>query len=225
MRTLFSYVLCPFSRKVRLVLEELKYEYHIQNEPIWKRREDFLDLNHTGEVPVFIDFIDEKPVVITQSQAICEYLHDSDATSELLPQTPLERARVRQKCLYFDLNFYKDVVHKIVFEKALKRQMGLGSLDSKNLREGQTAMKAYLEHLSWNLENNDWLCGSHLTLADLVAAAHLSCLDYFGAVSWSNYPDVKDWYARLKSRPSFRPLLKDAVPGFSAAPHYTDLDF
>lgn len=224
-RTLFSYALCPFSRKVRLVLEESKLEYDLHNEAIWKRREEFLDLNHTGEVPVLVAVIDGAPRTFTQSQSIVEYICESEGLTNLLPADPLVRSSIRQKCLYYDNNLYKDVVHKIVYEKALKRQMGEGSLDSKVLREGQKNLSAYLEHASWELENNDWICGQDMTLADLTLASHLSCLDYFGAIPWESYPEVKDWYARLKSRPMFRPLLKDTVPGFSPAPHYSDLDF
>ena len=225
MRTLFSYALCPFSRKVRLVLEEKKLYYQLESEPIWKRREEFLDLNHTGEVPVFIDVANGKPHTFTQSQAIVEFINDTYQDTNLLPGDALNRALIRQKCLYYDINFHKDITHKIVFEKALKRKMGQGSLDSKTLRAGQTNLPSYLEHASWTLENNDWICGENLTLADFTLAAHLSCLDYFGTIDWNRFPVVKDWYARLKSRPCFRSLLKDKIPGITPATHYSDLDF
>ena len=41
-------------------------------------------------------------------------------------------------------------------------------------------------------------------MADFAAAAHLSCLDYTGDVPWKLWPVVRDWYARIKSRPSFQ---------------------
>ena len=124
-----------------------------------------------------------------------------------------------------DMVFYRDVTKKIVYEKALKRQMGEGSLSSKNLREGQTNMDLYLDDFAYLLETRDWLCGAHITAADLTLAAHLSCLDYFSAIPWQKYPTLKAWYARLKSRPSFKPLLRDSVPGLPPAMHYTNLDF
>ena len=70
-----------------------------------------------------------------------------------------------------------------------------------------------------------WLAGDRLTLADLTAAAHLSCVDYLGDVPWDQYEEAKTWYARIKSRPSFRPLLADYIPGLAPAPIYADLDF
>ena len=64
-----------------------------------------------------------------------------------------------------------------------------------------------------------------MTLADFTAAAHLSCLDYISDVDWNRNANVKDWYAKIKSRPAFRGLLADQVSGFPPPPHYADLDF
>jgi glutathione S-transferase len=64
-----------------------------------------------------------------------------------------------------------------------------------------------------------------MTLADFAAAAQLSVLDYSSDVDWDRHAVVKDWYAKIKSRPSFRGLLADQVAGFPPPPHYADLDF
>ena len=50
-------------------------------------------------------------------------------------------------------------------------------------------------------------------------------IDYMGEVPWEDYPAAKLWYAKAKSRPSFRPLLADRFPGLPPAAHYDDLDF
>jgi glutathione S-transferase len=44
-------------------------------------------------------------------------------------------------------------------------------------------------------------------------------------VPWDDYPDAKDWYMRMKSRPSFRPILADHIPGEPPPKHYANLDF
>ena len=67
--------------------------------------------------------------------------------------------------------------------------------------------------------------GGRITYADMAAAAALSVLDYLGEVNWSDFPAAKDWYSRVKSRPSFRPLLADRVRGLSSVSTYGDLDF
>ena len=61
--------------------------------------------------------------------------------------------------------------------------------------------------------------------ADITAAAHLSSLDYLGDVPWDAHEPAKEWYARIKSRPSFRQILSDHVPGVAPPKHYPDLDF
>ena len=75
------------------------------------------------------------------------------------------------------------------------------------------------------LDHRRWLAGDVMTLADFAAAAHLSVLDYTSDVDWNRSAVVKDWYAKIKSRPAFRNLLTDQVAGFLPAPHYSDLDF
>jgi glutathione S-transferase len=86
-------------------------------------------------------------------------------------------------------------------------------------------LKIHLEYICYLLSQRDWLAGQELSLADITAAAHLSCLDYTGDVVWREWPDAREWYAKLKSRPSFRSLLSDHLAGLRPASHYTDLDF
>ena len=50
-------------------------------------------------------------------------------------------------------------------------------------------------------------------------------LDYISDVDWNRSEVVKDWYAKIKSRPAFRGILADQVPGFLPPAHYADLDF
>ena len=79
--------------------------------------------------------------------------------------------------------------------------------------------------MAWLLEHRRWLAGEVMTLADFAAAAHFSTLDYLSDIDWSRSNAVKDWYAKIKSRPAFRNLLVDQVSGFQPPLHYNDLDF
>src|SRR4028118_1612478 len=69
------------------------------------------------------------------------------------------------------------------------------------------------------------LAGDQMTYADLAAAAHLSCADYLGDVPWDEDETAKDWYARVKSRPAFRTLLADRMPGMPPPSHSAALPF
>ena len=82
-----------------------------------------------------------------------------------------------------------------------------------------------MDYIGWLFDRRRWLAGTRLTLADLAAAAQLSCLDYLGDVPWARYPSAKDWFMKVKSRPSFRPLLMESFVGIIPSRHYRMLDF
>ena len=222
MRTLYHLWLSPSSRKVRLVFGEKQLDFEMKIEKTWERRPEFLAMNPTGKVPVLIE---DDGAVYADSAAICEYLDEIHPEPPLIGRVPAVRAEVRRLAAWFDEKFRIEVTDNLVGEKVLKRFLGLGEPSVAAIRAGIANLATHLEYISWLADARNWLAGDDLTLADLTAAAHLSALDYLGDVPWSDYPRAKEWYARLKSRPSFRPLLKDTIPGLPPPKHYTNLDF
>jgi glutathione S-transferase len=93
------------------------------------------------------------------------------------------------------------------------------------IRAGREELKVALSAIARAAESNGNLSGRAPSLGDFAVAAQLSVLDYLGEVPWSDFPAVAEWYVRMKSRPSFRSLLGDRVPGQPPAVHYADLDF
>ena len=93
------------------------------------------------------------------------------------------------------------------------------------IRAARHNIRYHLAYIGWLVRARDWLAGNELTYADLAAAAHLSAADYLGDVPWSEDETAKNWYARLKSRPSFRPLLAETMAGIPPSKTYADLDF
>ena len=223
MRTLYHHWLCPFSRKVRVVLAEKKLTFELVLEAVWDKRPEFIALNPANDVPVLIEPGGE---VLCDSNAIVEYLDESIPDPPLLGAEVLPRAEVRRLVNWFDIKFNREVTINLVGEKVVKRQMGFaGGPDSQAVRTGFANLGQHLAYLSRLADERKWLAGEVFSLADIAAAAHLSTVDYMGDVPWDDYPEVKDWYARVKSRPSFRPLLADQLPGMRPPPHYADLDF
>lgn len=222
MRMVYHLWLSPASRKVRLTLGEKKLEFDLAVEKTWERRPEFLALNPTGKVPVMVE---DDGAVYADSQSICEYLDESVAEPPLIGRQPAVRAEVRRLVAWFDEKFRLEVTDNLVGEKVLKRFLGLGEPSVEAIRAGIANVHNHLEYVSWLADSRNWLAGDDLSLADLAAAAHLSCLDYLGDVPWEDHPRAKEWYAKLKSRPSFRPLLKDSIPGLPPPKHYTNLDF
>jgi glutathione S-transferase len=218
---LYHFPLSPFCRKVRLTLAEKKLEVELVEERYWEPTPEFLRRNPAGKVPVLK--IDTR--MMSESQAICEYLDESVPNPPLMPRDAEGRYEVRRLCAWFDDKFQSEVTSKLLHERVNKKVMGQGYPDSKNVKAGSVRIKSHLDYMTLLLDERRWLAGDVMTLADLTAAAHLSCLDYISDVDWHRSAVVKDWYAKIKSRPSFRALLADQVSGFPPAPHYADLDF
>ncbi len=221
MHRLYHYPLSPFSRKVRLVLAEKKIEVELVEERYWEERPDFLRLNPAGQVPV----LRTDALILGESNAICEYIEEKHPTPPLLPKSPEARAEARRLVAWFDDKFYREVTKNLFGERVEKKVMGRGYPDSKNVKAGSQRIKYHLDYMAWLLDRRRWLSGDQMTLADFSAAAQLSCLDYISDVDWNRSELVKDWYAKIKSRPAFRSLLADQLPGFPQPAHYADLDF
>ena len=221
MARLFHVPLSPFCRKVRLSLAEKKIEVLLVEERYWEQDPDFMRRNPAGKVPVLrID-----GVVMAESAAICEYLEETRPEPALLPKDPVARQEVRRLVGWFDDKFHHEVTSKLLYERVNKKVMGQGYPDSGNVKAGAKAIKYHLDYMTWLLDHRRWLGGDVMTLADFAAAAHLSALDYISDVDWNRSEAVKDWYAKIKSRPAFRSILADQVSGFPPPRHYNDLDF
>lgn len=221
MNTLYHYPLSPFSRKVRLCLGEKKIEVALVEERYWEKDPDFLRRNPAGKVPVLK--MDGR--TMADSVAICEYIEETHPTPALLPKGADARCEVRRLVGWFDDKFYQEVTTKLTGERVYRKIMGTGYPDSTNVKAGAKAIKYHLDYMARLLDERRWLAGNEMTMADFAAAAQLSCLDYTSDVDWNRHEVLKDWYAKIKSRPAFRSILADEVPGFQPAAHYADLDF
>ncbi len=211
----------PFCRKVRLALAEKRLEVDLVDRTPWDLGDELYDLNPAGTLPVLID----GRQIIADSTVIVEYLDDTRPEIRLLPGDPAARAEARRLALWFDQKFHADVTVNVLYEKVHRRLRGEGQPEIGPIRAGLMNLRVHLDYISYLVSRSNWLAGRDLSIADFAAASQLSCLDYLGDVPWSSYPDAKDWYVRVKSRPAFRSLLEDRVRGMPPTRHYTDLDF
>lgn len=221
MNRLYHVPLSPFCRKLRLVLAEKKIEVELIEEKFWDPSPDFLRRNPAAQVPI----LRYDGVLFTDSQATAEYLDQVVPEPRLLPSDPLARYEVRRLVQWFDDKFHREVTANLLYERVNKKLTGQGYPDSRNVKTGAQKIKYHLDYMAALLDDRRWLAGDVMTLADFTAAAHFSCLDYIRDVDWNRSAAVKDWYAKIKSRPAFRSILADNVSGFPQPPHYADLDF
>lgn len=220
---LFQFPLCPFSRKVRLLLGEKGVGYDLVRESPWERRDEFIDINPAGQTPVMIDTA--RDIRLMDSQAICEYFEETQSNAPMISGPAEARAEIRRLVAWFDERLYGEVVAPLMRERMTKRLVHREAPDGTALREAMRCADAHLDYIDYLLDHRRWIAGATLSLADLAAAAHLSVADYLGGCNWSSHQSARDWYAGLKSRPSFRPLLSERMEVISPPAHYGKVDF
>ena len=230
MFTLFHHPFCPHSRFIRLALGEHGLDLRLVEERVWERREAFLALNPAGTTPVLLS---EGRPAIPGAGIIAEYLDESHGAAmderRLLPTTMSERIEVRRLMAWFNEKFFEEASNPLVTERIYKRFIsegdGGGAPAAEVIRAAKANVRYHLAYIGWLARTRNFLAGDRLTYADLAAAAHLSAIDYLGDVPWIEDAAAKAWYARVKSRPSFRPLLSEWLAGVPASRTYVDLDF
>ena len=220
---LYQFPLCPFSRKVRLLLGEKGVGYELVRENPWERRDEFLDLNPSGQTPVVVEKFGT--IRLMSSTAVCEYFEETVEKAPMISGTAVNRAEIRRLTAWFDEQFYANVVSPLMHERMLKRILHRATPDGAVLREAMKNANQLLDYADWLLDHRNWLAGAALSLADLAAAAHLSVADYLGGIDWRGHRQTHEWYAGLKSRPSFRPLLSERMEGISPPDYYDKVDF
>jgi glutathione S-transferase len=230
MLTLFHHPFCPHSRFVRLALAEHGTAARAVEERVWERRQEFLALNPACTTPVLIE---EGCPPVPGAGVIAEYLDETRgaelAEQRLLPRDPGARVEVRRLMSWFNDKLFAEVTGPLTNERLYKRHMppsaGGGSPDTEAIRAARHNIRYHLAYIGWLARTRDWLAGNRMSYADLAAAAHLSTADYLGDVPWNEDEAAKAWYARVKSRPSFRVLLAETLAGIPPSATYADLDF
>lgn len=218
---LYQFPLCPFSRKIRLLLSEKNIPFDLVREDPWTASDHFFNLNPAGRTPVIAN--QDKNIVIPDSRAIAEYFEETVDRNPMINGTATQRAEIRRLVALFDENFYADVTAPLLSERMKKRILRQPP-DSGALRNAMKMAHGHLDYLDWLIDNRPWVAGSTMSLADLAAAAQISVADYLGGIDWSGHEQSRGWYAVFKSRPSFRPLLTERMDVIKPPAHYALLD-
>lgn len=219
---LYQFPICPFSRKVRLLMSEKGIAYELWRENPWEGREEFLLMNAAARTPVLHD--GERGITLCDSRAICEYFEETIDRTPLINGTAANRAEIRRLVALFDENFFGDVAGPLLQERMKKRLVLRQSPDSRMLREAMKLAHEHLYYIDYLVDNRPWLAGATMSLADLAAAAQISVADYLGGIDWSSHEQAQGWYYAIKSRPSFRPLLSERMEVIQPPSHYAEVD-
>ena len=224
MYRLYHQIICPFSRKIRILMTEKNLDFHLIVENFWLNRRDFIALNPRLQVPVLLD---EKNFGICGSANIVEYLEEKhDCGRKFLGTDIYEKAEIRRLQEWFDEKFFTEVSRYILNERYFNQF--LHKKNTPNLeviRIAKYNLENHLDYLEFLLTNSQYLALDRFTIADIAAAAQISALDYFGDIRWQNREVVKNWYCIIKSQKGFSDILRDRISNIAPCEHYNKLDF
>ncbi|MCB2078237.1 MAG: glutathione S-transferase family protein, partial [Novosphingobium sp.] len=163
-------------------------------------------------------------ITLCDSRAICEYFEETVERMPLINGTAVNRAEIRRLIALFDENFFEDVTNPLMHERMKKRLIFRQSPDSRMLRDAMRLAHEHLYYTDFLLDHRPWLAGATMSLADLALAAQISVADYLGGIDWKSHEQSESWYDRIKSRPSFRPLLSERMEVIQPPSHYSEVD-
>lgn len=226
MLELLHHKLDPSSRLIRLMLAEYGVGATLVEVAPWRRDPDFLAINPAANLPVMLDEPFPPIVGVLAAIAHIEANFGPEGHIEaLLPDNPAERIETWRLLEWVFFKLGPEVTSYLIEEKYVKRDLRSGAPEPSVIRIAKANLAEHLAYFSWLFATRRWAAGEGMTLADFALAAHISVLDYMGDIDWEKAGDIKDWYARIKSRPAFRDLLADRIVGMPAAASYADLDF
>lgn len=189
-----------FSSKTKVVLEEKGLAYRVERVrigDIWKKTPEVLEKNPLGKVP----WIDDGDVRVYDSTVINEYLEERYPEPRLLPEDPLDRARVRALENYADEIVLSGAVPRIWMPWwSPPEQRNAEDMDQAR----QTLRARALPFLEKTLGEREYIAGP-FTLADAPFMAVAMVLQVDG-MSLEGFPRFAAYLERLRARPSYRAI-------------------
>ncbi len=231
------------AQKVRIALKEkgLEAKDHIltlrgdQNEP------GYLKLNPNGVVPTLVH--DGRPIV--ESSLILYYIDDTYPDPPLMPQEPRQRHRVRMYNKLID-EYMHNACTIMTFATAFRpnflkmsRDAWLAEINKAPLKRRAEYKRSVIEHgldsefvadavgqhrklLSWmseSLKEGPYLAGAAFSNADAAVIPYILRLELLklGGM-WAHAPEIADWWARMRERPSVKATIFDRMEEKDWAP-------
>lgn len=217
------------SEKVRMALAEkgLEFKGHFLNLREGDQQKlEYIKLNPNAVVPTLV----HDGAVIVESAVINEYIAEVFPGTPLATSTPLSRTRMRVWWKQLDesihantgvissaLAFRYQMLSKPKEEidasfakmvdpvrRARMRDVFENGTDSQHFAPAMRRFDKLLADMQATLESAGWLAGSEFSLADIAYAPYVTRFDHLQmAWMWDRRSKVANWFARIKSRPSY----------------------
>jgi len=223
MITLYQFEVSPFCDKIRRVLHWKKQPYEVHDVSLWQAVTQLRRLNPVGKLPC----LEHDGRFLADSSDIALYLDERFPTPPLLPTDPVQRAwcHVLEDWADESLYFYEmrlrfgtkenarrwlpvlaahdaaplRVLAKRILPRVFAVRLGQQGIGRKSLASVLADLERHVGAVSSLLENQDFLVGDALTLADISVFAQFVCIRGAdeGAAAIEKAPGVVRWMARI----------------------------
>jgi len=212
---LYIHPVSTTSRPIRLLIAEKKLPIEEQVVDILSgehTKPPFSDLNPNMLVPV----LEEDSFVLTESQAILQYLADKFELHDLYPTDLKKRARVNERLDWFNTNFFREYGYHVAYPQLFphhKRQTD--EAQQKTLEWGSERAQAALKILDQHIigPDHDYTCGDTMTIADLSGVCMVTVGEAL-RVDFEKLPNVRRWIAAMKKLGSWD-SINETLYGFA----------
>jgi glutathione S-transferase len=211
--TLHFHPLSSFCQKALIALYEndIPFEPHIVNLMDAAESAAFKKLWPVGKFPVLRD--EARDRTVPESSIIIEYLAQHHAgPSKLVPADEDLARRTRLSDRFFDL--YVNVpVGKVVTD----RLRPPGKNDPQGVAEAKALLTTALGMIEKDIAGKTWAMGEAFTMADCAAAPALFYANIVMPFA-ETHKNATAYLGRLKARPSYARVLKEAEPYLAMMP-------
>ncbi len=136
-------------------------------------------------------------VIVHDSTVINEYLEDKFPDKALLPHDPATRARARAFEDYADAYLMPSL-----FKIFVQMRKPEAERDQEKIKEGEREAREHFAYLDRQLEGREYFAGT-FGLGDISFIPPLANLERAGFSIPDEFRNLKAWWERMKSRPSF----------------------
>ena len=116
---------------------------------------------------------------------LIEYIFEYNKETEIFASDIYIKAEIRRLISWFNDKFYREVTKLIIDERIIGYYLNQGEPDSEILRIAKFNLANHIKYINYLLARRKWLAGESFSVIDLIAAAHVSIIDYLGNISWN----------------------------------------
>jgi glutathione S-transferase len=163
-----------------------------------------------GKFPVLRD--DARDETVPESSVIIEYLdRHYPGTTRFIPDEPGRALQTRLRDRFYDL-----YVHLPMQKIMGDRLRGEGKKDPQGVEEARAQLRTSYAMIEQQMATGTWAMGGEFSLADCAAGPAL----FYGnmVVPFETHKNLSAYFERLKARPAFARVLKEAEPYFNMVP-------